>query len=73
MAAVINAPVVVHGAKYDYKSDIKITPNYKSTVLTVGYLTTLKGDLKDKQGLGISGAITMALDEVRIIFNIIFT
>lgn len=34
------------------------------TVLTVGYLTAMKGELKDKQGLAISGALTMALDEV---------
>lgn len=38
--------------------------NYKKTVLTVGYLTAIKGELKDKQGLAISGALTMALDEV---------
>ncbi|XP_068149824.1 receptor-type guanylate cyclase Gyc76C-like [Drosophila tropicalis] len=34
------------------------------TVLTVGYLTALTGELKDRQGLAISGALTMALDEV---------
>ncbi|XP_032575539.1 receptor-type guanylate cyclase Gyc76C isoform X1 [Drosophila sechellia] len=34
------------------------------TVLTVGYLTALTGDLKTRQGLAISGALTMALDEV---------
>lgn len=37
---------------------------HKKTVLTVGYLTATKGELKDKQGLAISGALTMALDEV---------
>lgn len=37
-----------------------------NTVLTVGYLTAIKGDLKEKQGLAISGAITLALDEVRV-------
>lgn len=42
-----------------------LQPNYKKTVLTVGYLTAIKGELKDKQGLAISGALTMALDEVR--------
>ena len=36
----------------------------KKTVLTVGYLTAIKGELRDKQGLAISGALTMALDEV---------
>lgn len=35
-----------------------------NTVLTVGYMTAIKGDLKEKQGLAISGAITLALDEV---------
>lgn len=34
------------------------------TVLAVGYLTAIKGDLKSRQGLTVSGAITMALDEV---------
>lgn len=38
--------------------------NYKKTNLTVGYLTAIKGDLKDRQGLAISGALTMALDEI---------
>lgn len=38
--------------------------NTNKTVLTVGYLTAIKGELKDKQGLAISGALTMALDEV---------
>jgi len=33
--------------------------------LTIGYLTAIKGGLKDRQGLAISGAITMALDEVK--------
>lgn len=41
--------------------------NYKKTVLTVGYLTAIKGEIKDKQGLAISGAIQMALDEVNIL------
>lgn len=43
---------------------------HKKTVLTVGYLTATKGELKDKQGLAISGALTMALDEVnkRLLF-----
>ncbi|XP_076290712.1 receptor-type guanylate cyclase Gyc76C isoform X2 [Lasioglossum baleicum] len=32
--------------------------------LTIGYLTAIKGGLKDRQGLGISGAFSMALDEI---------
>lgn len=39
----------------------------KKTTLIVGYLTAIKGELKDKQGLAISGALTMALDEVFVI------
>lgn len=34
------------------------------TILNVGYLTAIKGDLKDRQGLAISGAIQMALEEI---------
>lgn len=34
------------------------------TTLNVGYLTAIKGDLKDRQGLAISGAIQMALAEI---------
>ncbi|KAI8121971.1 hypothetical protein FF38_05671 [Lucilia cuprina] len=34
------------------------------TIINVGYLTALTGELKDKQGLAISGALTMALDEI---------
>lgn len=47
---VINSPGSVDGS-------------FKKTELTVGYLTAIKGDLKDRQGLAISGAITMALGE----------
>ncbi|XP_011864194.1 PREDICTED: guanylate cyclase 32E-like [Vollenhovia emeryi] len=32
--------------------------------LTIGYLTAVKGGLKDRQGLTISGALTMALNEI---------
>lgn len=34
------------------------------TTLTIGYLTAIRGELKDKQGLAISGALTLALEEV---------
>lgn len=37
---------------------------YKKTILTVGYLTAIKGELKDRQGLAISGALTLALEEI---------
>lgn len=53
----------VAAASYAYRM-IASEPLNK-TVLTVGYLTAIKGELKDKQGLAISGALTMALDEVR--------
>lgn len=36
----------------------------KKQNLTIGYLTAIKGGLKDRQGLAISGALSMALDEV---------
>ncbi|XP_026477197.1 receptor-type guanylate cyclase Gyc76C-like [Ctenocephalides felis] len=36
----------------------------KKKVLTVGYLTAIKGELKDRQGLAVSGAVTMALNEI---------
>ena len=35
--------------------------SFKKTDLNVGYLTAIKGLLKDRQGLAISGAMTMAL------------
>lgn len=41
-----------------------ISEDGSSINLTVGYLTAIKGVLKDRQGLAISGALTMALDEV---------
>lgn len=34
------------------------------TTLSVGYLTAIKGEVKERQGLAISGAITMALEEI---------
>ncbi|XP_039300437.1 receptor-type guanylate cyclase Gyc76C-like, partial [Nilaparvata lugens] len=44
----------------------KVSPNTKRQPidLTVGYLTAIKGDVKDRQGLAVSGALTMALKEV---------
>ncbi|XP_015598426.1 receptor-type guanylate cyclase Gyc76C isoform X2 [Cephus cinctus] len=39
-------------------------PPRKSQNLTIGYLTAIKGGLKDRQGLAISGALSMALDEI---------
>lgn len=39
-------------------------PSYKLKTLTMGYLTAVRGEMPERQGLQISGAITMALDEV---------
>jgi hypothetical protein len=35
--------------------------SFRKTNVHVGYLTAIKGNIKDRQGLAISGAITMAL------------
>ncbi|CAG9865362.1 unnamed protein product [Phyllotreta striolata] len=40
------------------------TDGGKKTRLTVGYLAAIKGSMNGRQGLAISGAIKMALDEV---------
>lgn len=37
----------------------------KKKQLTVGYMTAIKGELKDRQGLAVSGALALALEEVR--------
>lgn len=42
----------------------RIELSYKKKNLTIGYLTAVKGDLKERQGLSVSGALTMALKEV---------
>jgi guanylate cyclase, other len=55
---VLNAPGSVDGS-------------YKKTELSVGYLTAIKGELKDRQGLAISGAISVALDEINNDTNIL--
>lgn len=36
----------------------------KKKQLTVGYMTAVKGELKDRQGLAVSGALALALEEV---------
>lgn len=43
----------------------------KKKQLTVGYMTAIKGELKDRQGLAVSGALALALEEV-ITFFVIF-
>lgn len=49
--------------------DLK-TEDMNYTRLTLGYLTAVRGDLKERQGLQISGAIKMALDEVSVYPNL---
>lgn len=41
---------------------------YKKKKLTVGYLTAARGELKERQGLAVSGALTKALEEVKFFF-----
>uniref|UniRef100_A0A0A1XAD9 Guanylate cyclase 32E n=1 Tax=Zeugodacus cucurbitae TaxID=28588 RepID=A0A0A1XAD9_ZEUCU len=41
------------------------------TILNVGYLTAITGELMDKQGLAISGALQMALDEINADDNLL--
>lgn len=40
--------------------------------LTIGYLTAAKGSLNNRQGLSISGALTLALKEASIPFRLLF-
>ena len=37
----------------------------KPVNLTIGYLPTITGDQRDKQGLSISGALTFALEQIK--------
>ncbi|KAL7287906.1 hypothetical protein TKK_0017969 [Trichogramma kaykai] len=41
-----------------------VRPPREPRNLTIVYLTAVKGDLKDRQGLAISGAFSMAVDEI---------
>ncbi|XP_066155671.1 receptor-type guanylate cyclase Gyc76C-like isoform X2 [Euwallacea fornicatus] len=44
--------------------DLKREPMAGKVKLVLGYLTAVKGDLKERQGLAISGAISMAVEEI---------
>ncbi|XP_017892325.1 receptor-type guanylate cyclase Gyc76C-like isoform X2 [Ceratina calcarata] len=60
-------PPGVHGAERQQalsRSHQKTDQPRKQQNLTIGYLTAIKGGLKDRQGLAISGAFSMALDEI---------
>lgn len=46
--------------------DLKKEPMADKVKLVLGYLTAVKGDLKERQGLAISGAISMAVEEVSL-------
>lgn len=49
--------------------DLK-TEDLNYTKLVVGYLTAVRGDLNGRQGIQISGAIKMALDEVSSLLDL---
>ncbi|XP_058464642.1 receptor-type guanylate cyclase Gyc76C-like isoform X1 [Malaya genurostris] len=68
-------PLPLPQAQHSYASGITYIPKLTTkshhqkfsnnrTQLVVGYLTALKGNMKDKQGLTISGALTIALEEI---------
>lgn len=57
-------PSVYHSKHTLSAENLKVQPLYKEKRLTVGYLTAVKGDLKERQGLAVSGALTKALKEV---------
>ncbi|XP_030761809.1 receptor-type guanylate cyclase Gyc76C-like isoform X2 [Sitophilus oryzae] len=44
--------------------DLKKEPPAENVKLVLGYLTAVKGELKERQGLAISGAILMAVEEI---------
>lgn len=44
--------------------NLKAESPYQRKKLTVGYLTAVRGDMKERQGLAVSGAIKMAIDKV---------
>lgn len=47
---------------------LKTETPLRKKVITVGYLAAIKGELKERQGLTISGAVQMAIDHVGIDF-----
>lgn len=68
----VGAPCVGAGVAIPNADSIDLYPATvptNKTPLVIGYLTAIKGELKDRQGLTISGALTLALDEVRSEFG----
>ncbi|XP_018045826.1 PREDICTED: receptor-type guanylate cyclase Gyc76C-like [Atta colombica] len=57
-SALMRSGAVAHRKKWP--EDTEVSP----VNLTIGYLPAIKGGLKDRQGLAISGAITIALNEI---------
>lgn len=43
---------------------VNVRCHQKTTKIVVGFLPAIKGDLKERQGLAISGAMTYALDQI---------
>lgn len=66
----------VSGAAFTAAAEQKIQPRNASRAplnLTVGYLPAVRGDLNDRKGLAISGAISIALEEVSSKNNFLLT
>ncbi|KYM85380.1 hypothetical protein ALC53_04623 [Atta colombica] len=59
-SALMRSGAVAHRKKWP--EDTEVSP----VNLTIGYLPAIKGGLKDRQGLAISGAITIALNEMNL-------
>ncbi|XP_008543533.1 receptor-type guanylate cyclase Gyc76C [Microplitis demolitor] len=61
-------PISTMSTGLSLQSDAAVYPkpiaSRKPQNLTVGYLTAIKGGLKERQGLAISGAMSMAIDEI---------
>lgn len=61
-----------YSGKLQADSYKKVELLHKKKNLTIGYLTAVKGDLKERQGLSVSGALTMALKEVSLLSKLNF-
>lgn len=58
------------GAAEEYYPDTDIPKNYKKKI-TIAYLSAMKGTFESRQGLVISGALQLALNEVSFVVQII--
>ncbi|XP_037940750.1 receptor-type guanylate cyclase Gyc76C-like [Teleopsis dalmanni] len=59
-----NLLLLLSAAVFIVPGVMTVRDSMNRTVLSVGYLTALTGELTDKQGLAISGALTLALHEI---------